>query len=53
MTVMGGTGSGATCHTITPGHAIYFFDPSSNRNEVFFGGYTYYPDNPTSGSTVD
>jgi len=38
---------GPTRHGITRGHTIYFFDPSGNRNEVFAGGYTYYPDNPT------
>ncbi len=26
---------------------VYFFDPSGNRNEVFAGGYQYYPDHPT------
>ncbi|MFA5122586.1 catechol 2,3-dioxygenase [Zavarzinia sp.] len=38
---------GPTRHGITRGQTIYFFDPSGNRNEVFSGGYTYYPDNPT------
>ncbi len=38
---------GPTRHGITRGQTIYFFDPSGNRNEVFTGGYTYYPDNPT------
>ena len=38
---------GPTRHGITRGHTIYFFDPSGNRNEVFAGGYAYYPDNPT------
>ena len=38
---------GPTRHGITRGRTIYFFDPSGNRNEVFAGGYTYYPDNPT------
>ncbi len=38
---------GPTRHGITRGQTIYFFDPSGNRNEVFAGGYTYYPDNPT------
>ena len=38
---------GPTRHGITNGQTIYFFDPSGNRNEVFAGGYTYYPDNPT------
>ena len=31
---------------ITRGETIYFFDPSGNRNEVFSGGYIYYPDKP-------
>jgi catechol 2,3-dioxygenase len=38
---------GPTRHGITRGYTIYFFDPSGNRNEVFSGGYSYYPDNPT------
>jgi len=38
---------GPTRHGITRGQTIYFFDPSGNRNEVFAGGYAYYPDNPT------
>jgi catechol 2,3-dioxygenase len=38
---------GPTRHGITRGQTIYFFDPSGNRNEVFAGGYSYYPDNPT------
>ncbi len=37
---------GPTRHGITRGQTIYFFDPSGNRNEVFSGGYAYYPDNP-------
>lgn len=37
---------GPTRHGITRGQTIYFFDPSGNRNEVFAGGYIYYPDNP-------
>jgi catechol 2,3-dioxygenase len=37
---------GPTRHGITQGRTIYFFDPSGNRDEVFAGGYTYYPDNP-------
>jgi catechol 2,3-dioxygenase len=37
---------GPTRHGATRGQTIYFFDPSGNRNEVFAGGYTYYPDNP-------
>jgi catechol 2,3-dioxygenase len=38
---------GPTRHGITRGQTIYFFDPSGNRNEVFSGGYIFYPDNPT------
>ncbi|MEX1147134.1 MAG: catechol 2,3-dioxygenase, partial [Sphingomonadales bacterium] len=38
---------GPTRHGITRGKTIYFFDPSGNRNEVFAGGYHYYPDHPT------
>ena len=38
---------GPTRHGITRGQTIYFFDPSGNRCEVFAGGYTYYPDQPT------
>ena len=37
---------GPTRHGATRGQTIYFFDPSGNRNEVFAGGYDYYPDNP-------
>lgn len=37
---------GPTRHGITRGQTIYFFDPSGNRNEVFTGGYTYYPGDP-------
>lgn len=44
---------GPTRHGITRGQTIYFFDPSGNRNEVFAGGYTYYPDNPTRMWTAD
>lgn len=44
---------GPTRHGITRGQTIYFFDPSGNRNEVYAGGYTYYPDNPTRKWTVD
>lgn len=44
---------GPTRHGITRGQTIYFFDPSGNRNEVFSGGYTYYPDNPTRGWDAD
>ena len=38
---------GPTRHGITRGQTIYFFDSSGNRNEVFSGGYIYYPDSPT------
>lgn len=38
---------GPTRHGISRGETIYFFDPSGNRNEVFCGGYIYYPDKPT------
>ena len=38
---------GPTRHGITRGETIYFFDPSGNRNEVFAGGYSWYPDKPT------
>lgn len=38
---------GPTRHGITRGRTIYFFDPSGNRNEVFCGDYTWYPDKPT------
>ena len=38
---------GPTRHGATRGQTIYFFDPSGNRNEVYAGGYAYYPDNPT------
>lgn len=37
---------GPTRHAITRGQTIYFWDPSGNRNEVYAGGYTAYPDNP-------
>jgi len=37
---------GPTRHGATRGQTIYFFDPSGNRNEVFAGGYMYYPDSP-------
>ncbi len=37
---------GPTRHGITRGKTIYFFDPSGNRNEVFAGGFSYYPDDP-------
>jgi len=35
---------GPTRHGITRGRTVYFFDPSGNRNEVFCGDYTWYPD---------
>jgi catechol 2,3-dioxygenase len=44
---------GPTRHGITRGRTIYFFDPCGNRNEVFAGGYTYYPDSPTRKWTTD
>jgi len=44
---------GPTRHGITRGQTIYFFDPSGNRNEVYAGGYTHYPDNPTRKWTAD
>ena len=44
---------GPTRHGITRGQTIYFFDPSGNRNEVFTGGFIYYPDNPQRVWTVD
>ncbi|HEU0201699.1 MAG TPA: catechol 2,3-dioxygenase [Burkholderiaceae bacterium] len=44
---------GPTRHGITRGETIYFFDPSGNRNEVFSGGYIYYPDKPTLTWTDD
>jgi catechol 2,3-dioxygenase len=37
---------GPTRHGITRGETIYFFDPAGNRNEVFSGGYIWYPDKP-------
>lgn len=37
---------GPTRHAITRGQTIYFWDPSGNRNEVYAGGYTAYPDHP-------
>jgi catechol 2,3-dioxygenase len=37
---------GPTRHGITRGRTIYFFDPCGNRNEVFCGDYTWYPDRP-------
>ncbi|MBA1147739.1 catechol 2,3-dioxygenase [Ectothiorhodospiraceae bacterium WFHF3C12] len=44
---------GPTRHGITRGKTIYFFDPSGNRNEVFAGGSTWYPDHPTITWTTD
>ncbi len=44
---------GPTRHGITRGETVYFFDPSGNRNEVFAGGYIYYPDKPTLTWTDD
>jgi catechol 2,3-dioxygenase len=44
---------GPTRHGITRGETIYFFDPSGNRNEVFAGGYIWYPDKPTITWTDD
>jgi catechol 2,3-dioxygenase len=43
---------GPTRHGISRGETIYFFDPSGNRNEVFAGGYLYYPDKPVITWTV-
>lgn len=37
---------GPNRHGVTRGATVYFFDRSGNRNEVFTGGYIYYPDNP-------
>jgi catechol 2,3-dioxygenase len=37
---------GPNRHGITRGATVYFFDSSGNRNEVFTGGYIFYPDNP-------
>ena len=44
---------GPTRHGITRGQTVYFFDPAGNRNEVFAGGYTAYPDRPVSIWTPD
>lgn len=44
---------GPTRHGITRGQTIYFFDPSGNRNEVFAGGFIYYPDNPQRLWSID
>jgi catechol 2,3-dioxygenase len=35
---------GPTQHAITRGTTTYFFDSSGNRNEIFSGGYTTFPD---------
>lgn len=40
-------------HGITRGTTIYMFDPSGNRNEVFAGGYTTFPDWKTITWTAD
>ena len=45
--------TGPTRHGITRGKTVYFFDPSGNRNEVFAGGYHYYPDHPLRVWSVD
>lgn len=44
---------GPTRHGITRGQTIYFFDPAGNRNEVFSGGFIYYPDNPQRVWSID
>ena len=44
---------GPTRHGITRGQTIYFFDPCGNRNEVFAGGYSFYPDNPVREWSAD
>jgi catechol 2,3-dioxygenase len=44
---------GPTRHGITRGRTIYFFDPSGNRNEVFCGDYTWYPDREAITWTAD
>lgn len=44
---------GPTRHGMTRGQTIYFFDPSGNRNEVYAGGYTYYPDHPVRTWSAD
>lgn len=44
---------GPTRHGITRGRTIYFFDPSGNRNEVFCGDYTWYPDHQPIIWTAD
>ena len=42
-----------TRHAITQGTIVYFFDPSGNRNEVFCGDYTWYPDHGPITWTAD
>lgn len=44
---------GPTRHGATRGETLYFFDPSGNRNEVFSGGYIWYPDRPALTWTAD
>lgn len=44
---------GPTRHGMTRGQTIYFFDPSGNRNEVYAGGYTAYPDDPIREWSAD
>ena len=44
---------GPTRHGITRGQTIYFWDPSGNRNEVFAGGYSHYPDHPVRVWSAD
>jgi catechol 2,3-dioxygenase len=44
---------GPTRHGITRGQTIYFWKPSGNRNEVFHGGYIYFPDRPVMTWTTD
>jgi catechol 2,3-dioxygenase len=44
---------GPTRHGITRGRTIYFFDPAGNRNEVFCGDYTWYPDHEPITWTAD
>ena len=44
---------GPTRHGLTHGKTIYFFDPSGNRNEVFCGGDSNYPDHKPVTWTSD
>ncbi|MBS0445238.1 MAG: catechol 2,3-dioxygenase [Proteobacteria bacterium] len=44
---------GPTRHGISRGQTVYCFDPSGNRNEVFTGGYMWYPDRPPLKWTAD